>query len=228
MAEAADSAEVEPPGVGETMHAKDFFTAEEKERIRQAVVAAEQKTSGEIVPMIVRSSSRYAEMELGGIIVGMLLGTLYAVFWTDPWGALQMPFAWPLVGACLGFLLCRIPSIKRRLISQRRMAEAVHLRSLVAFMAQGLHHTRAHTGILIMASLLEHRVAVLADRGINEKVSPGTWDEVVNILTSGLKSGDASAAFGAAIERCGAILAANFPRPADDRDELENRLVTER
>jgi putative membrane protein len=103
----------------------------------------------------------------------------------------------------------------------------VHIRSLAAFTAHGLHYTRAHTGILILASLLERRVQVLADRGINEKVQPGTWDEIVRPLTSGLKSGDACAAFCAAIERCGQILAAHFPRPPDDRDELEGKLVTE-
>ncbi|MCI0484623.1 MAG: hypothetical protein L0Y78_08575, partial [candidate division NC10 bacterium] len=89
------------------------------------------------------------------------------------------------------------------------------------------HNTRAHTGILILASLSEHRVEVLADRGINEKVQPGTWDEIVRMLSAGLKSGEACAAFCAAIERCGEILAAHFPWPPDDCDELESKLVIE-
>lgn len=73
----------------------------------------------------------------------------------------------------------------------------------------------------------KHRVEVLADRGINEKVQPGTWDEIVRMLTAGLKSGEACAAFCAAIERCGEILSAHFPWPPDDRDELESKLVIE-
>jgi uncharacterized membrane protein len=32
------------------MNADKFFTDEEKERIRQAIIAAESKTAGEIVP----------------------------------------------------------------------------------------------------------------------------------------------------------------------------------
>jgi putative membrane protein len=108
------------------------------------------------------------------------------------------------------------------------MEGAVDLRSFAAFTAHGLHHTREHTGILILISLLEHRVEVLADKGINEKVSPGTWDEIVQIVTIGLKSGNACDAFCKAIERCGEILAQHFPRPADDRDELGNKLLTER
>lgn len=226
VVEGVGSGVVGLPEVGDTMHAQNFFTEEEKERIRQAVAAAEQRTSGEIVPMIVGASGRYAEVELGGLIIGLFFGTVAALFWADPWGVVQLQLAWPLVGAALGFVLCRIPPIKRHLIPQRRIDEAVCLRSLAAFTAHGLHYTRAHTGILILASLLEHRVEMLADRGINEKVQAGTWEEVVKLLTSGLKSGDGCAAFCAAIERCGEILASHFPRPADDRDELANKLVT--
>lgn len=202
-----------------------FFTEEEKERIRQAVAAAEKGTSGEIVPMIVSASGHYTEVELGGVMVGLLTGTAAAFFWSE-WAVTHAQLAWPLVGAGLGFIICYIPAIKRRLIPKSRIDEAVHARSLAAFTAHGLHYTKAHTGILILASLLEHKVEVLADRGINEKVQPGTWDEIVEILTIGLKSGDGCAAFCKAIERCGEILAAHFPRPADDRDELPDKLVT--
>lgn len=209
------------------MNAETYFSAEEKERIRRAVADAEKQTSGEIVPMIVAACRPYAEIELGGLAAGLIIGTLAALFLHDPWGPVQTQLSLPLTGGILGYILCRIPAIKRRLISSPRIDEAVHLRSLAAFTAHGLHYTRAHTGILIFASLFEHRVEVLADRGINEKVQPGTWDEVVNILTAGLKSGNGCAAFCAAIERCGDILATHFPRQPDDRDELKDDLVTE-
>jgi putative membrane protein len=133
-----------------------------------------------------------------------------------------------VLGAILGFIIFSIPSIKRRIIPEARIAEAVHLRSLAAFTGHGLHYTRAHTGILIFASLLERRVVVLADRGINEKVQAGTWDEIVGIVTLGLRSGNACDAFCKAIERCAEILAQHFPRSPDDIDELANKLVTER
>jgi putative membrane protein len=177
--------------------------------------------------MIVASSSRYAEIDLTCLIAGLVLGTTAALLWANPWGLTHAELAWPISGAAFGLLLCRFPPIKRRLTPAARTMEAVHLRSLAAFTAHGLHYTQAHTGILILASVFERRVVVLADRGINEKVPAGTWDEIVGMITQGLKSNDGSAAFCAAIERCGAILAEHFPRSADDQDELQNRLVTE-
>jgi len=225
---AVGSAAVELREIGKMINAETFFTAEEQERIRQAVVSAEQQTAGEIVPMLVSASARYVEVELAGMAVGLVVGTLAAFVLHDPWAHIHSQLLWPLAGATLGFVICSIPAIKRRLIATDRIAEAVDLRSLAAFTAHGLHYTREHIGILILASLLERRVEVLADKGINEKVPAGTWNEVVHILTAGLKSDSACDAFCKAIKRCGEILAEHFPRRPDDQDELANKLVTER
>jgi putative membrane protein len=210
------------------MNPETFFTPAEQERIQRTVMAAERKTSGEIVPMVVGASRRYAEVELSGILVGLVAGTMAAFIAHDPWGSVQAYLLWPVVGAIVGLVICSIPSLKRRLIPESLIAEAVHLRGLAAFTAHGLHYTKAHTGILILASLLEHRVVVLADKGIHDKVPVGTWDDVVQIVTAGLKSGNACEAFCKAIERCGEILVQHFPRSPDDQDELANKLVTER
>jgi putative membrane protein len=203
-----------------------FFTKEQQDRIEQAVVAAESKTSGEIVPMVVAASARYTEAELTGVVFGMVIGTMIEFIWHDPWGPVHAYVLWPMVGAVLGYAFCSIPSIKRWILSRERVAEAIHLRSLAAFSGQGLHHTREHTGILIFVSLLEHRVVVLADRGIDKKVEPGTWQAVVDTLTDGLKTGKACDGFCKAIEHCGQILATHFPPRTDDRNELPNKLIT--
>ncbi len=208
------------------MKAENFFTQPEKERIRQAVIVAESKTAGEIVPMIVTSAARYTEIELLGLVAGLFAGMLVEWFWSDPWGSPYFQL-WPVVGAFVGFLISRLPAVKRILASRDRIREAVHTLALASFTDQGLHHTRGHTGILILIALLEHRVEVLADRGINEKVSHGTWDEIVHSITAGVKAGHGCDAYCKAIERCGEILATHFPREPDDKDELPNRLVTQ-
>jgi putative membrane protein len=207
------------------MNADRFFTNAEKERIHQAIIAAESKTAGEIVPIIVTSSARYTEIELLGLVAGLFSGIVAEWFWSDPWGSEYLNL-WPVIGAFVGFLAGRTSVAKRLVASKDRVTEAVHTLALASFSQHGLHYTRDHTGILIIVSLLEHRVEVLADRGINTKVEAGTWQEIVHVLTTGLKSNQACDAFCKAIERCGEILATHFPRQADDKDELPNRLVT--
>ncbi len=207
------------------MRAETLFSEEEKERIHQAVIAAESKTSGEIVPMVVTASARYTELELLGMVVGGTLGTLAAFYLHDPWGS-QLSLLWPMTGTAAGYLLCLIPQVKRRLLRRRRAEEAVRERSLASFIAEGLHYTRDHTGILIFISLFEREVEVLADQGINEKVPQGTWEEVVRIVSAGLKSGHACDGLCKAVARCGEILSEQFPRSPDDEDELSSQLIT--
>lgn len=207
------------------MNAETLLTADEKERVHQAVIAAESNTAGEIVPIVVTSSARYTEVELLGLVIGLFIGIVIEWFFSDPWGS-EYWNLWPVIGAFLGFIVGRFPAVKRLLASENRITEAVHTFALASFSEHGLHYTRDHTGILILVSLLEHRVEVLADRGINAKVESGTWQEIVHMLSEGLKSGSAADAFCKAIARCGEILATHFPREPDDLDELPNRLIT--
>ena len=79
----------------------------------------------------------------------------------------------------LGEWLGTFPSVIRLVTSRERMAYKVKLRAQQAFYQHGFQHTQGRTGILIFVSLLEHRVQVLADKGINDCVPAGTWEGVV-------------------------------------------------
>ncbi len=205
--------------------ANEFFTTEEQQRIEQAVAAAERKTSGEIVPMVIDSSYDYPRAELIG--AGTLsLATGLLVSWA--WGGESI--WWFLPVFILGYplfqrLIRNWPGLKRKLIHPDELTAEVKEKALVSFIEQGLHETRDKTGILILISLFEHRVQVLADSGINAKVPEQTWDEIVALIISGLKTETACDAVCRAVERCGELLAGHFPRKSDDRDELPNLII---
>jgi putative membrane protein len=81
--------------------------------------------------------------------------------------------------------------------------------------------------VLVLISVFERRVRVLADEGINAKVPEGQWDNIVKMITDGIKQKRAVDAICAAIEKIGALLASHFPVKPDDTDELENVIVEE-
>jgi putative membrane protein len=116
------------------MRVEKFFSEEEKTRIHRAVTAAEEKTSGEIVPMLVNASARYTEMELLGLVVGLSIGTLAAAIYAEPWGH-DFVYLSPMIGAAAAFLACRIPWVKRSLLPAGQRDAAVLQRSLAAFTA---------------------------------------------------------------------------------------------
>lgn len=102
--------------------------------------------------------------------------------------------------------------------------KAAHRRALREFAAMGVHKTADRTGVLVMLSLKERRVEVVADKAINEKVSQKTWERAVEIVVNHVQKGEPKAGIIRAVEFIGEVLAEHFPRKSDDRDELSDEV----
>ncbi|MBL4889718.1 MAG: TPM domain-containing protein, partial [Candidatus Lindowbacteria bacterium] len=126
-----------------------------------------------------------------------------------------------------GFLLARISFIKKVALSNEEVREEVYQRAIQAFFAHGLHETKDRCGILIFASVLEKRVEILADAGINERLPKDTWDNIISSMTTEMGQGHVADAFSNAIKECGILLAREFPIKGDDVNELDDNLVIE-
>jgi len=207
--------------------AETFFTEAEKQRIEEVTRSVECCTIGEVAVMVVDSSEQYADAELmGGVFLGSFVSLLITVFFLQS----SLWFYIPLSILC--FFPCRIlfrrlPSLKRSFIGARRKEEAVRLRALRAFSEKGLYKTKANTGVLFFLSLLEHKVWVLADKGIYEKIDQKTLNTYAQNVSYGVKDGHACEALCQAIKDAGGILARHFPLIPGDTDELSNKVMTE-
>ena len=109
--------------------------------------------------------------------------------------------------AVTGFALGRWhPASVRQFAGRGTMDVAVHRRAMQAFVEEEVFNTRDRTGILLFVSLVEHRIEVLGDSGINAQVTADDWVEVVALIRDGIRRGRASDGMVAAIARCGALL----------------------
>lgn len=201
------------------------------EAIRAAVAEAEQKTSGEIVPYYVEESDAYPGALWKGTALGAFAGAILAegvYFLGDFWGGLlPLWIALPAAaGGALGFLLTAyVPAVKRWMAGDALLDLRTRQRAEMAFLEQEVFRTRDRTGILLFLSLFEHRVIVLGDSGINQKVEPGQWDGIVRTVVDGIRDGRPGEALASGIRQCGELLERHGVaiRP-DDRDELPNEL----
>jgi putative membrane protein len=125
-------------------------------------------------------------------------------------------------------LLRSVPGLKRLFISAADMNEEVAEAALTAFFRRGLQATRDRTGILVFVSVFERRAVVLADEGINAKVSPDAWKQVVDPLVAGIRQRRQGEAICAAVRRCGEVVRSQFPVRRDDKNELANLIVEDR
>ena len=209
------------------------FTDEERDRIKSAVAEAETRTAGEIVPYVVARSGVYDGAVWRGASAGALLlgGVALLVAWVyDGWGLGWLYSAWAMAlvmtaGGVLGALLARLPAVTRLLAADEELALNVHRRAAEAFLAEEVFDTRDRTGILILVSLLEHRIEVVGDVGINAKVEKEEWVEVVDRVRAGILAGDLAGGLVDAIGLCGELLhRRGIVVLPDDTDELPDDL----
>jgi len=204
--------------------AEDFFTPAEQERIRLAVATAEKTTSGEIATMVVARSDSYREaVILTSVFCAALLALVIAIVshHITIWSYLPMAI---VLFFPLQLLAKQIPALQKPFITASRLHEAVRERAVRAFYEKELYRTKDETGILIFISIFEHKVWILGDRGINARIPADSWGELVQMLVAGLKEGRAADALCEVIKCCGEELAKNFPREADDMNELRDEI----
>jgi putative membrane protein len=89
----------------------------------------------------------------------------------------------------LAALVLSIPPVRFRIVPKRRMWDRAHAGAMHQFVAQGIHHTEQHTGVLIFVSLAEQYAEIVADSGINAKIKPQAWATAVSPLISAIKDG---------------------------------------
>jgi putative membrane protein len=228
---AAVSEEGVPVETGEGL----TLTAEERERIKLAVHAAEQHTNAEIVPMIVSRSGLYRDAQhRAGLILALSVLTILLtteILWL-PWGWHAANAAWLVLATILaygaGAWLGTLVPIVRLLTPTDRMHQKVRLRAGRAFAQHAVSQTRERTGVLIMVSLLEHQIHVLPDQPLFQRVPTERWSQIVHAAVGRLKTGDIVGGLCQSIETCGVLLAEVCPgRAGDNPDELSNELVQE-
>lgn len=204
-----------------------FFSEEEKARIHDTIHQIELRTIGEVAVMVVDSSDQYAEAEvMGSLISGSFISLILTVIFFNssiwvyiPLSLLLLFISWTVFK--------KVPLLKTPLISLRRKEIAVRERAVRAFYEKGLYKTKKNTGVLIFLSLLEHKVWILADKGIYEKIEQDTLNSFAKTISQGVRDKQACDSLCKVMKDAGNLLAANFPVTPDDINELSNEVILE-
>jgi putative membrane protein len=219
--------------------ASKFLTELERQRIEEAVAAAESKTSAEIIPMIATDSGRYDRAEdVAGVWLGVILMSLAWLFlrsqsaeeaqWGSTWSRFELPvlILSVVVGFIVGAFCASYISWARRVFTPRReMRDEVATSAAQAFFNRRVHHTEGGTGLLIYVSMFERMVMVLGDQAVLDSLGKGPLDELCHGLTVGIREGDLATSICDTIEKAGERLSQALPRTDGDRNELHNALV---
>jgi putative membrane protein len=200
-----------------------MFSTEDERRISAAITDAEKRTSGEIVVVVATRSDGYHYVPpLVGAIVALLVPWVL-IFFT---GLHIIPIYLIQLAVFLVVTLALLPArVRTALVPIGIKRLHAHRRAVEQFLVQNLHTTDGRTGVLLFVSVAERYAEIIADRGIDAKVSEGTWKGIIEQLTSAIGSGRPTDGFVAAIASIGTALAAHFPPGTDDPNELPDHLI---
>jgi putative membrane protein len=217
------------------MTLKQKFSDQDLDRIKEAVKQAEDRISGEIVPVIVERSGQYTLANYRSALLAaaftfvvtiildryIVADASYALYY-DP----LFVFVVVALGGILGGLLPNyVGGLKRMLVGQVQLDYATRQRAENVFLEEEVFNTRHRTGIMIFISFFEHEVIVIADRGISKVVEQKQWDKIVSGLIGSIRAGKIVDGMEVAIKRCGEILLEKgFQKTDDDINELRDDL----
>ena len=97
-------------------------------------------------------------------------------------------------------------------------------RAIEVFERLQMHRTVERAGVLVYIAVEDHKVAVIGDTGIHQRVGQGYWNVLVARVINHLREGRAREGLVDAVTDLGAALATHFPRRRDDHNELSDRV----
>ncbi len=203
--------------------AKKYFSHEGTQKILAAVKAAERKTRGDIVPMVVHRSANLSNVSptlfLLFFVLVLLIGTKPIIEEYEI-SFFLFSFCSALVSLTLSLLLARWEFIQRLVIPGSLLNHEVHTRAELEFYRNHFDQTKSHGAVLIFVSLLERRVVVLCDEFLAKKIPQERWDSVSELISTHMKQNELVNGMIQAIEKTGQFLAEVLPGDGTQLNEI--------
>jgi hypothetical protein len=96
-------------------------------------------------------------------------------------------------------------------------------RALALFADHGVWDTEENCGVLIYVNLAEHKVDIIADRGISRKIDEATWQTICRTMTENFAQGKFHDGSLGAIEQVNALLRTHFPSDGPRQNQLPDQ-----
>ena len=219
------------------------LTEADRERVSAAITAAEGTTAGEIVVGVTETSDAYHDVGLHWAVLVLIAVLAWAAAWPSAlqwwwdkllggWGAepsLRQLLTFLMILAVLKFtavlLILKYRPLRLALTPGQTKTRRVRRRAVTVFKAGAERRTTGRTGILIYLSMAERRAEIIGDEAITSVTTAETWGEAMDALISEVREGRVADGMVAAIERIGVVLAEHFPRSAEDKNEIPDKLI---
>jgi putative membrane protein len=212
-------------------------------KVSAAIAAAEGSSAGEIVVVVTDTSDPYHDVALHWAVLALIAVLAWAAacptcleYWWDKlvggWhtdSSLRELLTFLMILAVFKFTavlqILKYMPLRLALTPGNTKTRRVRRRALTVFKAAAERRTAGRTGILIYLSMGERRAEIIGDEAITSVTTAETWGEAMADLLSHVREGRVADGMVAAIQDIGAVLAEHFPRSAEDKNEIPDKLI---
>jgi putative membrane protein len=209
-----------------------LLTPQEADAVEARIGALEARAGAEVVTAVVGRSDAYPEIPWKAFALGAGFAAVVVValdYLQPEWAGLHA--TWfnlaPVLaaGAVSAIAALVVPEYGRLYLDRVRSASEVRRYAQAMFVDRRLFRTRARNGVLVLASLYERHVEIVADIGFDGRVDAAAWASVIDAMTPRLKEVRPAAALLVAVERIEALLVARGFVGDGGSGELANRPI---
>lgn len=211
------------------------LTEQERRIIAARVAALESRTGAQVVTAVVGKSDSYPEAPWKAFALGAGAAALTVVVWQlagGDWPADLSRMAHVLVilgsGAFLALLTILWSPFARLFVDRIRRDVEVTQFAQSLFFRRGLDRTRGRVGILLLVSLFERKVVLLADEGFEGRIDAPDWGVLTRRITLLVQHASTAIALRAGLDGMEAmLLERGFCAPGEG-NELPNAALEAR
>jgi putative membrane protein len=213
-----------------------FLSRTEADAIKALITALEARTGVQVVTAVIGKADAYVELPWKAFALGAALAGLGVVIadwlrpdWLTAYAALLHALA--ILGAAAASALAAIfvPAYARLFLRATRRDSEVRHYAESLFLRRELFKTQSRTGILLLVSVFERKVEILADAGLHGRVGEPDWRTVIARMTPHLAAERPAEALQQGLERLEELLVAKGLHGAPAlKNELADRPIEER
>lgn len=214
------------------MTSRTFVPISESEQqlVSRRVAMAEERTGVQIVCAVSAKSDVYPEIPWKAFALGAAAGgvtmlpvTEALAHWASAHLALLALVLTLGAGASLALLTVFTPPFARLFLDAERGRQEVLQNAQAMLLDSELAATQSRCGVLILASLFEHAVAVLPDRGVN--LDREEAERIIAAMKPWLAHGRLPDAFDRGLGVLESLLAGKGHSPRDPADTVANAVL---
>lgn len=213
-----------------------FLDTKAEAEVKQRVASLERTTGVEVIAAVIARADSYPEIPWKAFALGASLALLAAVAaalispaWEAAEAIVETAVAALATGGTAALVTVWVKPLARLFVTRARRQTETLQYAQAMFLEAGLQRTPRRDGILLLVSLFEHEVVVLADDGVRQQLAPAALDAILSAVTAALKRRHIQDALLDGLGRLEqTLVASGFRAQPGEPDDVAQRLIQER